>query len=94
MPKNTATPAATRGKPGPQRSQPARTTASAKVATRRRSAEPQTASAQVAPERRQQLIAQAAYFIAERRAFAPGNEIEDWLQAEAEIEACMKAALQ
>jgi len=40
------------------------------------------------PEERQQLIAQAAYFIAERRGFSPGNEIEDWLQAEAEIEAC------
>lgn len=94
MPKISATPAATRGKPGPQQSHPARTTASAKVAPRRRSAEPQTASAKTAPEQRQQLIAQAAYFIAERRGFAPGNELEDWLQAEAEIEACMKAALQ
>jgi hypothetical protein len=32
-----------------------------------------------------QLIAEAAYFIAERRGFAPGSEIEDWFQAEAEI---------
>lgn len=94
MPKNTATPATTRGKPGPQQSQSTRTAASAKVAARRRGAEPQTASVQVAPEQRQQLIAQAAYFIAERRGFAPGNELEDWLRAEAEIEACMKAALQ
>lgn len=94
MPKNTATPAATPGKPGPQISRSTRTTASAKVAPRRRSAEPQTASAKTAPEQRQQLIAQAAYFIAERRGFAPGNELEDWLQAEAEIEAWMKAALQ
>ena len=94
MPKNTATPAATRGKPGPQQSRSTRTAASAQVATRRRGAEPQTASTQTAPEQRQQFIAQAAYFIAERRGFAPGNELEDWLQAEAEIEACMKAALQ
>ncbi|MEK7835619.1 MAG: DUF2934 domain-containing protein [Pseudomonadota bacterium] len=94
MPKNSATPAATRGKPGLQRSHPARTMASAKVAARKRSAEPQPASAKTAPEQRQQLIAQAAYFIAERRGFAPGNELEDWLQAEAEIEAWMKAALQ
>lgn len=94
MPKISATPAATRGKPGPQQSHPARTTASAKVAARKRSAEPQTASAKTAPEQRRQLIAQAAYFIAERRGFAPGNELEDWLQAEAEIEAWMKAKLQ
>ena len=30
-------------------------------------------------------IAEAAYFIAERRGFAPGNELADWLQAEAEL---------
>ena len=94
MPKNSATPAATRGKPGPQQSQSPRTTASAQVAARKRSAEPQTARVKTAPEQRQQLIAQAAYFIAERRGFAPGNELEDWLQAEAEIEAWMNAALQ
>jgi len=27
-------------------------------------------------------IAEAAYFCAERRGFAPGHEIDDWLQAE------------
>lgn len=31
-------------------------------------------------------IAEAAYFCAERRGFAPGHEIEDWLQAERGIE--------
>ncbi|HUO44379.1 MAG TPA: DUF2934 domain-containing protein [Burkholderiales bacterium] len=30
-------------------------------------------------------IAEAAYFIAERRGFEPGHEIEDWLLAEAEV---------
>ena len=94
MSKRTATHAATQGKPGPQHSQPARTAGSAKVATRKRSVESQPAGAKTVPEQRQQLIAQAAYFIAERRGFAPGNELEDWLQAEAEIEACLKAALQ
>ena len=32
------------------------------------------------------LIAQAAYFRAEKRGFAPGRELQDWLEAEAEIE--------
>jgi hypothetical protein len=32
-----------------------------------------------------QKIAEAAYFRAERRGFAPGYEIEDWLEAEKEI---------
>lgn len=35
---------------------------------------------------REQMIAEAAYFHAERRGFAPGNEMSDWLQAEADIE--------
>lgn len=30
-------------------------------------------------------VALAAYFIAERRGFGPGHELEDWLAAEAEI---------
>ena len=30
-------------------------------------------------------IAEAAYFRAERRGFAPGHELEDWLAAEIEI---------
>jgi hypothetical protein len=36
---------------------------------------------------RRAMIAEAAYYRAERRAFAPGHEIEDWLQAEREIDA-------
>jgi len=31
------------------------------------------------------LIARAAYFRAERRGFAPGGELQDWVEAEAEV---------
>lgn len=31
-----------------------------------------------------QRIAEAAYFKAERRGFAPGRELDDWLEAERE----------
>jgi hypothetical protein len=31
------------------------------------------------------MIATAAYYLAERRNFAPGHELEDWLEAETEI---------
>ena len=34
---------------------------------------------------REQMIAEAAYYIAQKRGFAPGYELEDWLAAEAEI---------
>jgi hypothetical protein len=38
-------------------------------------------------ERRAALIAEAAFFRAEKRGFAPGNEVQDWLAAEAEVDA-------
>lgn len=31
------------------------------------------------------MIAEAAYFIAEGRGFEPGHDVDDWLQAEAEV---------
>lgn len=41
----------------------------------------------VGPEQRAALIAEAAFFRAERRGFMPGHETEDWLAAEAEVDA-------
>jgi hypothetical protein len=35
---------------------------------------------------REARIAEAAYWRAERRGFAPGGELEDWLQAERELD--------
>ena len=40
----------------------------------------------VPAEQRRNYIEMAAYYIAERRGFAPGNLLEDWVQAEAEID--------
>jgi hypothetical protein len=39
------------------------------------------------------LISEAAYFIAERRGFAPGSALSDWLQAEKEIEGLLRSAV-
>jgi Protein of unknown function (DUF2934) len=47
--------------------------------------------AQLTPELRHALIAEAAYLRAERRGFAPGHETEDWLAAEAEVDALLRA---
>lgn len=40
----------------------------------------------LAGEDRYRLIAEAAYFRAERRGFVPGNELQDWLAAEIEVD--------
>jgi hypothetical protein len=47
---------------------------------------------EVTPEERAHMIAEAAYYRAERRGFAPGHELEDWLAAEAEIDRELVAA--
>ena len=46
--------------------------------------------ANLTPEARHALIAEAAYLRAERRGFVPGYETEDWLAAEAEVDALLK----
>jgi hypothetical protein len=39
------------------------------------------------PEERWEVIAVAAYHKAEKRGFAQGNELQDWIEAEKEIDA-------
>ena len=62
---------------------------------RTRSASPNTgtearpaaaAGAEITLEERRRMIAEAAYYRAERRGFATGGELGDWIEAEAEID--------
>jgi hypothetical protein len=50
-----------------------------------------TAAIRVSESTRRAMIEQAAYLRAERRGFAPGSEVEDWLAAEAEVDALLRA---
>jgi len=60
---------------------------------RKRAPRKRAAAAEVArpsfvdPQQRAALIARAAYFRAMNRGYAPGHEVEDWLAAEAEVDA-------
>ena len=45
----------------------------------------------VSADARRAMIEQAAYLRAERRGFTAGGEVEDWLAAEAEVDALLKA---
>ena len=57
----------------------------AKIA--RRSASKRGAKEQViSAQERESRIAAAVYYRAERRGFAPGQELADWIEAEMEIE--------
>jgi hypothetical protein len=39
----------------------------------------------ISAQEREVLVARAAYFRAEKRGFAPGSELQDWVEAEAEV---------
>jgi hypothetical protein len=43
----------------------------------------------VSDDQRLSMIAEAAYFKAEKRGFAGGNPVEDWLAAESEVDALL-----
>jgi hypothetical protein len=46
-------------------------------------------AAVIDPDHRRALIAEVAYYRAERRGFEPGNEVQDWLNAEAEVDTAL-----
>jgi hypothetical protein len=60
--------------------------ASTKKAAPRKTAAAKTRLAVKTPEARHQLIAESAFFKAERRGFEGGDPIEDWLEAEKEVD--------
>ena len=81
-----AAPAA--AKPAPK----AATKAAKPAAPVKAAARKQAARAVPTQAERDQMVRMAAYFRAQQRGFAPGNEWEDWLVAEAEISALVEPA--
>jgi len=73
--------------PRPKESAPAAPSA---PRARARKAIAAAVSAAVTPEARHAMIAEKAYLRAERRGFTPGREAEDWLAAEAEVDALLE----
>jgi hypothetical protein len=43
------------------------------------------ARADLSPDEVRKLVSEAAYYRAKQRGFTPGHEMEDWIQAEAEV---------
>ena len=43
------------------------------------------ARAEMSPDELRKLVSEAAYYRAKQRGFTPGHEMEDWIQAEAEV---------
>jgi DUF2934 family protein len=41
----------------------------------------------LSPDDRRELVRQTAYFLSERRGFDPSRDIENWLEAERQVDA-------
>lgn len=83
-------PAAASAKPAakkaPAKPAAAKTTAAKPVSSKVTANKPKAPKLKVTPEQRHFMIAEAAYYRAERRGFEGGYEWQDWMDAEAEIE--------
>lgn len=81
-------PAAAAGKsPAPAKAPAVRRAAVAKApATPKAASASKVPAASAAPVDRDEMIRVAAYFRALRRGFAPGYEVADWLEAQAEVD--------
>jgi len=58
----------------------------------RRSRRTEDSATTITADERLRMVETAAYFRAERRGFVAGQEAEDWLAAEAEIDAVIRSA--
>ena len=50
-----------------------------------------TKAAPLTPAERMKMIAEAAYFIAEKHGFSNGRELTDWVAAEKQVDALIKS---
>mgnify|MGYP002712264643 CR=1 FL=1 len=72
---------------------PAKSAKSTRTAAKPKSRKrPAAATPKVSSQSRLQMIAETAYYHAERRGFAGGDPLNDWLQAEAEVDAHLQRA--
>jgi len=71
---------------------PSKKEAVAAQVARKRAATAGDGRGEVRPEDRQKMIELEAYYRAERRGFSNGSAVQDWLEAEAEIDRALGGA--
>jgi hypothetical protein len=83
-------------KPAPSKPAVSRTAPATAAAAKPAAAKPRARAAKpkaIAVEQRRNYVEVAAYYIAERRGFAPGDALQDWIAAEAEIDRLLTEGL-
>jgi hypothetical protein len=56
-----------------------------KTSSRPRMEAKSEARMEISQDELRKLVSEAAYYRAKQRGFTPGHEVEDWIQAEAEV---------
>ncbi len=77
--------AAKKERPAPAKAPSSRTRTTKTAPSKPQASFGADARAEVSAEEVRKLIAEAAYYRAKKRGFTPGHEVEDWVQAEAEV---------
>lgn len=86
-PATTAPKVAAKAAPKPEvKKAPAKKTAVSKPAVNASAVHPE-----VTPEQRHNYIEVAAFYVAQRRGFAPGNPLDDWATAEVEVDQLIRS---
>lgn len=70
-----------------------KTAAAKKPAAKTAKAAAPSANAGISPEQRRYYVEVAAYYIAERRGFHGGSQLDDWVQAESEIDRLLREGI-
>lgn len=84
-----ATASAAKAAPAPA-AKPAPAVAAKQTAATAPALKPATLAKPVSAGERSRMIAEAAYFLAERRGFSSGYAVQDWLAAERQVDAMLK----
>lgn len=85
------TPAATSSAAKPARPKQAKLILDEAAPSKPRATKKTPAKKNITPEERYQMIAAAAYFLAERHGFTSGRSLNDWIEAEKEIDSKLKS---
>lgn len=76
----------TQAKKAPAKTKTARTQSTKSGNGKSTSRKKQTAPMLISSQQRQQMINEAAYYLAQSRGFVGGNPVDDWLAAEAQVD--------
>lgn len=88
--KKVATKKAVKAKASTKKVTPKKTAVKKKATSKKATIKPQSKTLDISSKERWRMISIAAYHKAEKRNFTPGHELQDWVEAEQELNQLLK----